>query len=238
VRIAVISDVHANWQALEAVLADFGSIDDVICLGDIVGYGGDPVRCLDHVRAQGWLTLTGNHDRACADEEVLAWFNHDAAVAIRWTVGQLGDERIEWLRALPERGEREGAQLVHASPRSPVFEYVLDLHSADENLSVLPPSTICFHGHTHLPGVFSRIDGEVTHRYEPGETRIAGPALVNPGSVGQPRDRNPDASYGIWDTEAGTFEFRRVPYDRSAAQRAIRIAGLPQRFASRLDGGY
>jgi len=237
VRIAIISDVHANWPALQAVLADLPTVDDVICLGDLVGYGGEPARCLDYVRSRGWLTLAGNHDRACTDEDALDWFNEGAAHAIRWTVGELGDERLRWLGDLPEQEEREGARLVHASPRSPVYEYVLDLATAAANLELLNGG-LCFHGHTHLPGVFHRADGRVAHEYRLGSMELPGPALVNPGSVGQPRDRDPDSSYGVWDTEAGTFEFRRVPYDREAAQRAIREAGLSERFALRLDFGY
>ena len=236
-RIAVISDIHANWAALEAVLADFNAIDDVICLGDVVGYGGDPVPCLDYIRGQGWLTLTGNHDRACTDRDALGWFNQEAASAIRWTIDQLGVQRNRWLRALPEQSSRLGVRLVHASPRNPVFEYILDAQTAAANLNLLLGG-ICFHGHTHLPGMFQIECRHVTHSYRLGAAPLAGPALINPGSVGQPRDHDPGASYGIWDTTAGSFEFRRVPYDREAAKRSIRSAGLPERFAVRLDFGY
>ncbi len=237
VRIAVISDIHANWQALEAVLADLPSVEDLVCLGDLVGYGGDPVRCMDHVREHAWLTLLGNHDLACADEDVLDWFNEEAATAIRWTVDQVGPERVEWLRERPPTAKREGALLVHASPRSPVFEYVMDAESAAANLKELGDA-LCFHGHSHLPGVFRMEDDHVRHDYLIGPVEVRGPALVNPGSVGQPRDRDPDSSYGVWDSAAGTFEFRRVAYDRAAAQQAILDAGLPARFAYRLEFGY
>ncbi len=236
-RIAIISDIHANWPALEAVTADFAGVDDVICLGDVVGYGGDPVRCVDHVRDSGWLTLTGNHDRACADRDALTWFNEEAASAIRWTIGQLGPDRVRWLRYLPEQSSRLGVRLVHASPRSPVFEYVLDLATAAANLKVLMGSA-CFHGHTHIPGVF-RFDGHhVIHGYGLGAAPLPSPGLINPGSVGQPRDGDPASSYGVWNTREGSFEFRRVPYDREAAKRSIRRARLPERFAARLDFGY
>src|ERR1041385_1633301 len=218
-------------------MADLPVVDDIVCLGDLVGYGGEPVRCLDFVRERGWLTLSGNHDLACTDDDVLGWFNEDAATAIRWTIVQLGAARIDWRRALPPSQTREGALLVHASPRSPVFEYVMDSESAAANLHQLGDG-LCFHGHSHLPGVFSIDDGWVEHDYRLGSMTLAGPALVNPGSVGQPRDRDPDASYGVWDVETGTFEFRRVAYDRAAAQRAILDAGLPDRFAHRLDFGY
>ena len=236
-RVAVISDIHGNWPALEAVLADLPPIDEVICLGDVVGYGAEPVRCVDHVHGEGWLTLTGNHDRACTDQDVLGWFNDDAALAIRWTIDQLGPERLEWLSGLPEECSRDHTVLVHASPISPLYEYVLDAYSAVANLHELG-DRLCFHGHSHVPGVFRFAGERVEHHYAIGLVGLEGPALVNPGSVGQPRDRDPDASYGIWDTSAATFEFRRVPYDRKAAQRAILDAGLPARFAHRLDFGY
>ena len=236
-KVAVISDIHANWPALKAVLADLPAVDDVVCLGDVVGYGGDPVRCLDYVRDHAWLALLGNHDLACVDRDVLEWFNEDAATAIRWTVEQIGPERIEWLRDRPPADRRDGALMVHASPRSPVFEYVMDAESAAANLGEIGDG-VCFHGHSHLPGVFSMDGDRVRHHYRVGTAELHGPVMVNPGSVGQPRDRDPDSSYGIWDTAAGTFEFRRVAYDRAAAQQAILDAGLPARFAHRLDYGY
>jgi diadenosine tetraphosphatase ApaH/serine/threonine PP2A family protein phosphatase len=238
VLIALLADIHANWQALEAVLADLPPVDEVICLGDVVGYGGDPVLCIDRVRQQGWPCLLGNHDLACTDSDSLGWFNEDAAAAIRWTMTQVGPERLDWLARLPARESREGALLVHASPREPLYEYILDGPMAAANLALLG-SAICFHGHTHRPGVFSLSrEQRVVYEYSQGMTDLLGPALVNPGSVGQPRDRNPDASYGVWDTDAATFDFRRVAYDRAAAQEAIRTAGLPERFAQRLDFGY
>jgi diadenosine tetraphosphatase ApaH/serine/threonine PP2A family protein phosphatase len=236
-RVAVISDIHGNWPALEAVLADLPAVEEVICLGDVVGYGAEPVRCVDFVRERGWLTLTGNHDRACIDDDVLGWFNDDAATAIRWTIDQLGPDRLDWLRELPEECARDHTLLVHASPRSPLYEYVLDAYAAVANLHELG-DRLCFHGHSHVPGVFRFAGERVEHEYVVGTVDLEVPALVNPGSVGQPRDRVPDASYGIWDVEADTFEFRRVPYDRAAAQRAILDAGLPPRFAARLDFGY
>lgn len=236
-RIAVLSDIHSNWHALEAVLEHAAAdADDYICLGDVVGYGGDPVRCLEQVEFSGWPTLVGNHDRACTDRDILAWFNEDAATAIRWTIEQLTDAQLSWLRDLPERLRRNGALAVHASPRDPIYEYILDAPSALANLDLIDRS-VCFHGHTHLPGVFLIEAGALDHRYTLGETSLQGPMLVNPGSVGQPRDGDPDASYGLWDTEASTFDFRRVPYDRAGAQAAIREAGLPERFATRLDFG-
>jgi diadenosine tetraphosphatase ApaH/serine/threonine PP2A family protein phosphatase len=235
-KVALLSDIHANFQALEAVLADLPSVDDVVCLGDVVGYGGDPKSCLDCVRSAGWLVLAGNHDRACTDPAALGWFNDQAAAAVQWTVGVLDDGRLGWLAGLPEQANHDDMLFVHGSPRSPTYEYILDHDTAAANLALIG-ERVCFHGHTHVPGVFHRQTGQLRHDYEEGSFFLKPPALVNPGSVGQPRDGNPDASYLIWDPETDTVEFRRVPYDREAAKKAILDAGLPARFAYRLDLG-
>jgi len=235
-KIAIFSDIHANWQALEAVLRDCPPTDETLCLGDVVGYGGDPKRCVDEVTKRGWLTLVGNHDRACTDPEILEWFNDDAAAVVKWTVDTIGEERIEWLRGLPDSHVEHDVLLVHASPRDHIYEYVLDTAVAFANLELMNGG-VCFHGHTHVPGIFGLNDGQVTHEYRVDTFPLGGPALVNPGSVGQPRDGSPLASYGVWDTDSETFEFRRVRYDIKGAQRAIRKARLPERFALRLETG-
>jgi diadenosine tetraphosphatase ApaH/serine/threonine PP2A family protein phosphatase len=235
-KVALLSDIHANRQALEAVLADMPSVNDVICLGDVVGYGGDPKSCVDRVRSAGWLVLAGNHDRACTDPAALNWFNDQAAAVVRWTIEVLDDGRLDWLGGLPEKATDGTALFVHGSPRSPTYEYVLDYETAAENLSLIG-ERVCFHGHTHVPGVFHGQTGQLRHDYEESVFLLSGPSLVNPGSVGQPRDGNPDASYVIWDPEEETVEFRRVPYDREGAKKAILDAGLPARFAYRLDVG-
>jgi diadenosine tetraphosphatase ApaH/serine/threonine PP2A family protein phosphatase len=236
-KFAVVSDIHSNWQALQAVMADLPSIDEVICLGDVVGYGGDPNKCVDYVRDKRWPTLVGNHDRACTDVDILEWFNEDAARAIEWTVAHLGKDRLQWLQALPECDQiGDEILLVHGSPRDYIYEYILDGPTADANLNLIE-GKICFHGHTHVPGIFRRDGGQLVHEYELRAFKLNGTELVNPGSVGQPRDGVPDASYAIWDRNAGTVEFRRVPYDREGAKKAIRQAKLPDRFAERLDAG-
>jgi len=235
-KIALLSDIHANWQALDAVLRDCPPVDETLCLGDVVGYGGDPVRCIDEVMKRGWLTLVGNHDRACTDPEILEWFNDDAAMVVKWTVDLIGHDRLEWLRLLPDSHLEHDVLFVHASPRDHIYEYVLDTAVAHANLELIG-SRVCFHGHTHVPGIFALNSSSVTHEYRVDTIHLEGPALVNPGSVGQPRDGLPTASYGIWDVESGTFEFRRVRYDIKGAQRAIKKAKLPERFALRLESG-
>lgn len=235
-KLAVLSDIHGNWQALEAVLEHAHDTDAGICLGDVVGYGAEPARCVDEVRRRGWPTLVGNHDRATTDDRILTWFNADAATVVRWTREALGQDRLSWLAALPDTLTEHGALLVHASPRDPVFEYIIDSAVAAENLGLLVDRA-CLHGHTHIPGYFYWDGDQASHNYWRGRIRVHGPVLINPGSVGQPRDGDPDASYGVWHVEAGEFEWRRVPYDRVAAKRAILDAGLPERFATRLDLG-
>jgi len=237
VKIAVLSDIHSNWQALEAVVADMPEVDAIICLGDVVGYGGDPIRCLDYVRDKRWPTLVGNHDRACTDVDILDWFNEDAAKAIEWTVAHLGKDRLKWLSTLPDVDQvGDEVLLVHGSPRDHIYEYILDNPTAEANLDMID-GQVCFHGHTHVPGIFRRRNGQLVHEYDVATFGLKGPELVNPGSVGQPRDGNPDASYAIWDRHASSFEFRRVAYDREGAKLAIRDAKLPDRFAERLDQG-
>ena len=137
---------------------------------------------------------------------------------------------------LPDRQVEHDVQLVHASPRDHIYEYVLDTAVAHANLELLDGG-VCFHGHTHVPGIFGLDSGAVTHEYRVDTFPLEGPALVNPGSVGQPRDGLPTASYGVWDVDKKTFEFRRVRYDIKGAQRAIRKARLPERFALRLESG-
>jgi diadenosine tetraphosphatase ApaH/serine/threonine PP2A family protein phosphatase len=235
-KVAILSDIHANWQALEAVLRDCPPVDETLCLGDVVGYGGDPKRCVDELVKRGWPTLVGNHDRACTDPEILEWFNEDAASVVRWTIDVVGAQRLDWLRDLPDSRVERDVLMVHASPRDHIYEYVLDTAVAQANLELLNGG-LCFHGHTHVPGIFGVSNDTVVHEYRVDTFQLVGPALVNPGSVGQPRDGLPTASYGVWDVDAGTFQFRRVRYDIKGAQRAIRKAKLPERFALRLETG-
>lgn len=238
----LISDVHANLEACEAVLADLSGVDAYLCLGDLVGYGPDPGACLERVRRlPGLVCVVGNHDLAAAGKYDLNWFNPHARAAIEWTERQLTGEQKSYLAALPLTAEAGRALLVHGSLPDPM-EYLATVQDALNCFDAMP-GTLCFLGHTHLAECFRRRGSSLFCDHVPlhsgGEIALESALryLVNPGSVGQPRDGNPDASYGLWDTEARTIEIRRVPYDIAAVQRKMRQAGLPQYLADRLSRG-
>jgi diadenosine tetraphosphatase ApaH/serine/threonine PP2A family protein phosphatase len=243
VRVLVISDVHANYTALQAVLADAGQVDEVWCLGDIVGYGPDPNRCIQRIRELPNLTcLLGNHDVALLGAMPLYSFNGEARLALEWQEGVLTASNLAFLRSLPERLQVRGqVSLVHGSPRDPVWEYVVNTLSARLNFDFFE-TPWCVVGHSHTQCIFqleqerNRISLDIPH---PGETLKLKPrAILNPGSVGQPRDRDPRAAYAIYDTEAETWEPRRVEYDIAEVQQRIRKAGLPEKHAVRLAYGW
>jgi diadenosine tetraphosphatase ApaH/serine/threonine PP2A family protein phosphatase len=241
-RIAVLSDIHANRQAFEAVLAEVGSagVDQVWCLGDVVGYGADPDACCELARANCDLSLVGNHDLAVRGDISLDEFSRGAAVAAEWTREVIDPDHLDWLRGLePQLLDRE-VGLYHASPRDPVWEYVLSTLLADLCLDV-QRHRVCLIGHSHVALAFQRPEGETAT----GEVRTAdteldvGEAewLVNPGSVGQPRDGDPRAAWLVLDTGAWTATYRRTPYDVARAAAAIRAARLPDSLAERLEYG-
>jgi diadenosine tetraphosphatase ApaH/serine/threonine PP2A family protein phosphatase len=243
VRVLVISDVHANYTALQAVLADAGQVDEVWCLGDIVGYGPDPNRCIQRIRELPNLTcLLGNHDVALLGAMPLYSFNGEARLALEWQEGVLTASNLAFLRSLPERLQVRGqVSLVHGSPRDPVWEYVVNTLSARLNFDFFE-TPWCVVGHSHTQCIFqleqerNRISLDIPHL---GETLKLKPrAILNPGSVGQPRDRDPRAAYAIYDTEAETWEPRRVEYDIAEVQQRIRKAGLPEKHAVRLAYGW
>jgi diadenosine tetraphosphatase ApaH/serine/threonine PP2A family protein phosphatase len=242
--VLVISDVHANLEALEAVLADAaGRHDGVWFLGDAVGYGPDPNEVVERLVAlEPAYWLAGNHDLAALGRMDLDDFNPDARAAAVWTGRQLTPAFRARLETLGPRLDLPGDSvcLVHGSPRQPVWEYVLDAGTADDNFGAFT-APLGFYGHTHVPTVFDQyLDGterrpyRIAEPYEPA----AGRRLVNPGSVGQPRDGDPRASYLLFEPEAGTFTFHRVAYDIEAVQTKILAAGLPHRLAARLAYGW
>lgn len=241
-RIVLVSDIHSNAVALDAVLAALPPHDELWCLGDTIGYGPEPNRCLTVMRDRARYALTGNHDLASLGLVSLADFNALARTANQWNNAQLEPDLRAYLQALPARLDVSAdATLAHASPRDPVWEYILDPATAKANLSHFA-TPLCFVGHSHVPTVFIQAgDGKTTFRRpNPGETVTIAPdarAIFNPGSVGQPRDGDPRAAYAVWDTDAHTIRFNRVEYDVAATQRTMRDAGLPDMLAERLAFG-
>jgi diadenosine tetraphosphatase ApaH/serine/threonine PP2A family protein phosphatase len=239
VRVAVLSDIHANLVALDAVLATIGSVDAIWQLGDVVGYGPDPDGVVARLAAIGAVGVAGNHDLAALGGSEIDWFNPDAKAAMEWTRGRIEDRTRTWLTALPTTLKDQGMTLVHGSPRDPVWEYVTSTPVARANLAVLE-TPIALHGHTHLPMVWADRDGRI-EAISPGpgsSFRLDGrPALLNPGSVGQPRDGDPTASWLEIDTEAGVATWRRTSYDIESVRSAMLDAGLPGRLADRLRLG-
>jgi predicted phosphodiesterase len=236
----VLSDIHANLVALDAVLADAGQVDAVWHLGDVVGYGPQPDAVVARLVAVGAVGVAGNHDRAAAGGEEIEWFNPDARAAMEWTRTRISAATIDWLRALPEQRTEHDIGMVHGSPRDPIWEYILTPADARENLAELSTAVGLF-GHTHLPVQWTSDDGRV-RGFEPGRTMSssfadASRALVNPGSVGQPRDGDRRASWLELDPDAGTATWHRVEYDVAAVQAEMREVGLPLRLVERLAHG-
>ncbi len=239
-RVAVISDVHSNLQALEAVLehADGEGIEELWCLGDVVGYGGKPSECLALVRERSAICLGGNHDLVVAGVLDIDQFTSDAGVAARWTRSVLTPDELEALALLSPRGERAGISLFHGSIRDPIWEYVLTADVADASLR-MQKTPIAFVGHSHVQlSLALGKTGLQGGKAEPDqEVKLEGTQLFNPGSVGQPRDRDPRAAWLLLDTDAGWARFKRSEYEIESAQADIRAAGLPARLADRLARG-
>jgi predicted phosphodiesterase len=243
-KILLISDIHANLVALEKVVASAGTFDRIWCLGDVVGYGPEPNACIEKLREYDLLCLAGNHDWAVLDKLDLEEFNPDARRAAIWTREQLSIRNLDWLHALPERVPTQLTKftLIHGSPRYPIWEYVLTPIVARLNFEFFD-TAICFVGHTHVPVVF-RYDAE--ERRATAETLVEGVPItlengrmmINPGSVGQPRDGDPRSAYAILDTDAQTFTHYRVEYDITATQQKMELASLPLRLITRLSYGW
>jgi diadenosine tetraphosphatase ApaH/serine/threonine PP2A family protein phosphatase len=241
VLLAIISDIHANLPALEAVLADIdtSSVDELWSLGDVVGYGADPDDCTRLVAERCAVSLVGNHDLGVLGELDLSSFSPAAAAAVRWTQKAAAAETVEYLRGLDPADESHEVALYHASPRDPVWEYVLWAEQAAECIA-LQAKRVSLVGHSHVPLFFvtteDGTDGaqaEVDSSAEIGDDRW----LINPGSVGQPRDRDPRAAWLELDTEAWVARWRRVPYDIDRAVEAIAAADLPEQLGRRLYSG-
>jgi len=240
-RFAILGDIHANSDALAAVIEDARSqsATDFLCVGDIVGYNADPVGCIALVRDQlAAVTVRGNHDHYCSYDERLNDFQPLAASVIDWTRRQLSDDDSTWLRQLPLQKAHMGIGLVHSTLDMPDhWGYVFDLLDAEAHFNY-QSTTLSFHGHTHVPVVFAKQGGDVM-RFEPStfHAGIGTKYFINVGSVGQPRDGDPRSSYVLFCSKTRTIEFRRVAYDVEAAMGRNLRAGLPERFVKRLALG-
>lgn len=239
-RIAVLSDIHGNLEALEAVLADAGlaGADELYSLGDIVGYGPSPAACVETIRARASVSLAGNHDAAVAGRTSLEEFNEFARWAVEWTAGQLDAAQIGYLGSLPYLHRTRGMLLAHASPVEPErWHYIhgsADLHEHFAEFS----EPVCFVGHSHRPGIYAvSAAGEAERRGVREAFRPGLRYLVNAGSVGQPRDRDPRASYVVYDVDGRDVEIRRVRYSVERTQERMRAAGSPAFLVDRLGAG-
>lgn len=244
-RAAVLSDIHANRQALEAALAgvDEAGVDEIWCLGDLVGYGADPDACTALVRERASLCLVGNHDLALLGALDISTFSEAAAAAVEWTRGNVGEETLDYLRSLEPEASRDGVGLFHASPRDPIWEYVLSTDQADAGLDA-QEERVGLIGHSHISLFFVRAAGDARCHAQGAQatdgTEIEigeGEWLLNPGSIGQPRDGDPRAAWLELDTESWTARYHRLEYDVEGAAAAIRDAGLPDVLAERLELG-
>jgi diadenosine tetraphosphatase ApaH/serine/threonine PP2A family protein phosphatase len=242
----VISDVHSNLPALEAVLeaTEEAGVDQHWCLGDLVGYGADPDACTALVRERSEVCLVGNHDLAVLDALDISAFSDTAKVAVEWTREQASAETTEFLAGLSPALEHAGFDLYHASPRDPIWEYVLSIDQAEAGLDA-QDQRIALIGHSHVALYFTRPEGRVrpgyAHGAQTGDGALLdlddGTWLINPGSVGQPRDGDPRAAWLELDTDEWTARFHRVSYDIAAAAASILAAGLPSPLAERLAVG-
>ena len=240
-RVAVISDIHGNLHALEAVLADIvgAAPDEVWCLGDVVGYGPRPNECADIVRDRSAVVLVGNHDLAAIGNLSTAEFGPLASVSAQWTAAELTEANADWLRSLSPAATRPGAELYHGSPRDPVWEYVLSEGVAHACL-LATSAPVVLVGHSHLALALLLAGDRVDGGLAPGGTDAdlaQGRWLLNPGSVGQPRDGDPRAAWLLIDVEAARATFRRVTYPIDQTQAEMRDRGLPEPLAARLAQG-
>jgi predicted phosphodiesterase len=240
-RVAVVSDIHSNLQALEAVLADADAQapDELWCLGDLVGYGARPNECCAAIAERAAVCLAGNHDLAVRGTLAMVDFSGDAGTAARWTQTVLTAESSAFLDRLDPQGTREGVALYHGSARDPVWEYVLSDEAAEATLD-LAGTAVVLVGHSHAALVAGERDGTIAGGLAEGGLELdlsTGRFLLNPGSVGQPRDGDWRAAWLLLDLSGRRASFRRIEYDFERAQAEIRDAGLPETLAARLALG-
>ena len=242
-RYAIIGDIHANLAAFTAVLDDIerrGRVEKVWCVGDVVGYGPDPHQCIKLLRQTNHVCVAGNHDWAAIGKIDTAEFNPDAAAACHWTAQQLSSSDVKYLGNLPMTIQEDDFTLVHGSPREPIWEYLISTGMAKENFAYFK-SQFCLVGHSHVPLVFS-CDESGTYSASQFLTNVGlalgkNRLIINPGSVGQPRDGNPQASYAIYGSESRQVKLYRVPYDIRSTQDKMVAHGLPMSLVARLSYG-
>lgn len=242
-RIVILADIHSNLEAFRAVLRHAeagGTIDRLWCLGDVVGYGPDPMACIELLRSYQHHMVMGNHDAAACGEMDTSDFNVAAARAAAWTARQLTDEGRAYLQVLPESVKDGDFTLVHGTLRVPIWEYLLSGEQARDQLD-LQETPYSLVGHSHIPFVTRAGTGDlpVLEYLEDGRTVVLGEGrlILNPGGVGQPRDGDPRASYALYDARASTITLHRVEYDIAETQRKMREAGLPTWLIERLSVG-
>lgn len=242
-RYAIIADIHANLAAFTAVLDDIkrrGGVEEVWCLGDVVGYGPDPHQCIELLCQYNHICVAGNHDWAAIGKLDTSDFNPDAATACHWTAQQLTPEDIDYLESLPLVIQRDDFTLAHGSPREPIWEYLLSANSARENFAYFQ-SQFCLVGHSHMPLVFeySESGACLLNEFSAESVLTLGKErlIINPGGVGQPRDGDPRASYAIYDSKARSIAHYRIPYDVGATQARMMECGLPIQLVKRLSYG-
>ena len=250
VKVGILSDVHANLEALTAVLEDLDrrSVDRILFLGDAVGYGADPAPCLEMLEKAAFRFVAGNHDHAAGnDQEGLENFNEEAAAAIRWTRGVLAQEAKERLQGLPLDCFEGPLHLVHGSPYKPDhWHYVMSVQDAERGFGA-SESRVIFVGHSHIPAAYVEVECKRHFTGVMRRIKVEDPEslqlepqyryILNAGSIGQPRDGDPRSAYAIFEPEAGTYTLVRVPYDVEKASGKIRKAGLPEGLAERLRSG-
>jgi len=231
-KLAIISDIHSNLPALQRAFREIDDrgADEIICLGDVVGYGAHPNECLELLKKRCSVILKGNHDAAAVDLSVAAFFTSQARIAAQWTHRHLTPESIAILKDLPLSAQRGDLSFVHASPVDPEeWNYILDIGEVRRALEAFT-GTICFVGHSHIPGIFSQHG--LTEEVQRGERYV-----INVGSVGQPRDGDPRLSFGMFDSTAWVYENVRADYDVDAARESIIEVGLPRMLGERLRSG-
>jgi predicted phosphodiesterase len=241
-RALVFSDIHANLTALEAVIADAGQFDVTWCLGDLVGYGPNPNECIDRIRGLPKLQcIMGNHDAAAVGLIDVDAFNPDARKTVLWTQETLTPTNQQYLHNLPERLNLEHITLVHGSPYKPIWEYLLDTRAATISFECFD-TPYCLVGHTHLPVLFylpdDRLSAQLIVPEHVSQMTLAPRAILNPGSLGQPRDHDPRAAYAILDLDNYTWEWHRVKYNIPEVQERMRGENLPERHIARLSAGW